>query len=104
MLQQSYGKNELRILRDLGLNSFKILNIVENENPSTELRQEDLVGGFLTDGNHNLVSEPVIISNGTYVVTLKTLTGKSVDLCVENTFTVEQLKEEYHKSQGCPAD
>ena len=54
--------------------------------------------------NDDLVSEPVIIQNGAYVIEVKTLTGKTLKICVKNTFTILELKEEIHNVDGVPAD
>ena len=99
MMDQAKVKKELRVMLGSGLESFKILRPLEDS--MTELRKEDLVAEFLTD---NLVSEPVIIPNGGYGIEVKTLTGKTIEICVKNTYTILDLKEEIHKADKIPAD
>ena len=91
-MEQAKGKKELQKMPYEGL---KYINIQRapfaNENYATFLRKEDLVADYLIGGGYKLVSVPV---TGGYVITVKTLTGKEVELCVRHSDTIEQLKEE----------
>ena len=90
MMRQAKDKS----IEALGLESISIQRAPLNGNDSaTELRKEDLVADHLTGGDHGLVSVPVVIPNGGYVITARTLTSKTYNICVKGTYTTEQLKE-----------
>ena len=93
-MEQAKGKKELQKMLDDGLQILIQRIPLANENNATFLRKQDLVANYFIGVGYKLVSVPSLgNSNICYVITVKTLTGKNLNICVRNTDTIEQLKE-----------
>ena len=69
------------------------------------MKKQDLVADYLIEGGYKLVSIPSLRkSNICYLITVGTLTGKKLNICICPYDTVEQLKKEIQKAEGIPPD